>query len=219
MSKDTKTTERPLRADALRNRERILEAASELFARDGLDVSLDDIAAHAKVGVGTVYRRFPDRETLIAELFESRLEAFVEVAEECAAMPDAWEGLTTFIATGSLMQGKDSALRELMIGTGGISRVLATKPRLKLAPLVGSMVERAKASGQLRADFEVFDVPITEMMLARVFDITGSVEPEVWRRHLTLVIDGMRAKGATPMPVPGLTPDQYTEALSRLKSR
>jgi len=214
VSKDTKTTERPLRADALRNRERILEAAAELFARDGLDVSLDDIAAHAGVGVGTVYRRFPDREVLIEELFESRLAEFVKLAEDCAAMDDAWIGLTTFIEQGSLLQGRDSAMRELMLGPGGIDRKLAERPKQILAPLVGSMVDRAKASGQLRQDFEVLDVPIAEIMLAQVITAVGETAPDVWRRHLTMFIDGMRAENSTPLPAPGITPEQYAGALS-----
>lgn len=217
MSDGTEKNERPLRADAQRNRELILKAAGEVFAEHGLDSSLDQIAAHAGLGVGTVYRRFPDKNALIDELFKVRLGEFVDVAEECAAMEDAWIGLTTFIARGSVLQGKNSGLRDLLMGPG-LTRELMNEPRSRLAPLVGSMVDRAKASGQLRPDFEVLDVPIAEMMLARIIDITGPEAPDVWQRHFTMLIDGMRAEGATPLPVPGLTPEQYSTALLRKRA-
>jgi len=212
---DTDPGHRPLRADARRNREKILKAAGEVFASIGLDASLDQVAEHAGVGVGTVYRRFPDKETLISELFEERLAEFVAIAQECSAMDDPWVGLTTFIERGSLLHGRDVGLRELMLGPGGLDRKLAERPKKILAPLVSSMVERAKASGQLRKDFEVLDVPIAELMLAQVIEVAGDAAPEVWRRHLTMFIDGMRATGATPLPVPGITPEQYADALSR----
>jgi len=216
MGEDPTTDERPLRADAQRNRRRILDAAAEVFAEHGLDAGLDQIAEHAGLGVGTVYRRFPDKNALIDELFEARLAEFVAVAEECAAMEDAWTGLTTFIARGSLLQGRDIGMRELLLGPG-LDRKLVLKPRAKLQPLVGGMVERAKASGKLRPDFEVLDVPIAEMMLAHVISIAGEDAPDAWRRHYTMVVDGMRAENATPLPVPGITPQQYLAALSRGK--
>jgi AcrR family transcriptional regulator len=209
------SSKKPLRADAQRNRRRILDAAAEVFAERGLEASLDQVAEKAGVGVGTVYRRFPDKETLIEELFESRLSEFVAIAEECAAMDDAWEGLTRFIAEGSLLQGKDMGLRELMLGPGGLDRKLAVRPKAILAPLVGDMVERAKKSGQLRPDFETLDVPVAEIMLSQVIDVTGEVAPDAWRRHLTMFVDGMRAENATPLPSPGLTPEEYTRALTK----
>ena len=94
------TSERPLRADAERNRQRILDAAADLFAERGLQVSLDEVAERAGVGVGTVYRRFPDREALIDALFQVRVEEFIGIAREAAADPDAWAGLTRFIEHG-----------------------------------------------------------------------------------------------------------------------
>src|SRR5688500_1594373 len=88
---------RPLRADAERNRARILAAAAEVFAERGLDVSLDDIAAHAGVGVGTVYRRFPDKDALIDALFEDKIDRVVALADDALEIEDPWEGFTTFM--------------------------------------------------------------------------------------------------------------------------
>lgn len=213
VSEPTEAARRPLRADAERNRRRILEAAEEVFAERGLDAGLDQIAVHAGLGVGTVYRRFPDKNTLIDELFEEKLAEFVEVAEECAAIEDAWVGLTTFIARGSVLQGENFGLRQL-IGGRESSRELVQRPRTRLQPLIAGMVERAKQSGKLRPDFEVLDVPVAENMLAHVIGLADEIAPDAWRRYYTMIIDGMRAENATPLPVPGITVEQYTEIVS-----
>src|SRR5580692_7177997 len=84
--------ERPLRRDAERNRQRILAAAAAVFTERGLDATLDEVARAAGVGVGTVYRRFPDKETLVSELFRDRIDALVTVAEEACAAADPWHG-------------------------------------------------------------------------------------------------------------------------------
>jgi AcrR family transcriptional regulator len=89
--------DRPLRRDAERNRLRILETAQQVFADRGLDVSLDEIAQHADVGVGTVYRRFPTKEALVDAVFEHRLEQLVAIGREALADTDAWRGLVAFL--------------------------------------------------------------------------------------------------------------------------
>ena len=89
--------ERPLRRDAERNRQRILHAAAEVFTQRGLDATLDDVAREAGVGVGTVYRRFPDKESLVAELFADRIDAMVGVAEQALAAPDPWQALVSYL--------------------------------------------------------------------------------------------------------------------------
>ncbi|HTY96556.1 MAG TPA: helix-turn-helix domain-containing protein, partial [Solirubrobacteraceae bacterium] len=111
------TAERPLRKDAERNRQRILDAAAELFTQRGLEVTLNDIAHHADVGVGTVYRRFPDKEQLIDALFEDRLLRFVGLAEECLADPDPWSGFVGFLERGFELQAGDKALKQLLFAT------------------------------------------------------------------------------------------------------
>src|SRR4051794_24263967 len=91
------TTDRPLRKDAERNRQRILDAARELFQQHGSSVTLNDIAHHAGVGVGTVYRRFPDKDELIASLFEQRIDQIAELLEAAAADPEPWHGLAMYL--------------------------------------------------------------------------------------------------------------------------
>src|SRR6476469_2271878 len=101
------TTAKTLRADAERNRRLLLDAAKELFAERGLQVSLDDIAKRAGVGVGTAYRRFSSRSELIEALFDEKLEQMVTLAEECLEIEDPWVALVTFIEKSTELQSSD----------------------------------------------------------------------------------------------------------------
>jgi AcrR family transcriptional regulator len=197
----TKTTDqRPLRADAERNRQRILDAAAELFAERGLHVSLDEVAERAGVGVGTVYRRFADRDALIDALLQSRVEEFLEMVELAAANPDAWEGLIGFIEAGAEFHGRNRALKELMFSAPG-SREWVDRVRTRVRPKVGAMVNAAKEQGRLREDLHVLDVPMLELMLAGAIEFTQDAKPDIWRRMLGIVIDGLKAGRRPPEPL------------------
>ncbi len=203
MSSTPDVAERPLRKDAERNRLRILEAAGELFAARGLGVTLDDVARHAGVGVGTVYRRFPDKETLIDALFVQRIDTICAVAEQALAQPDPWDGLVAFFERGLERQAGDLGLKELlMCSSHGGARVIEARGRLR--PLVTELFDRAKAAGVLRADAEPHDAPMIQMMLGSIIDRTRDVEPELWRRYLGIVLDGLRPGAATPLALPAL---------------
>lgn len=215
MSSAPQLSERPLRKDAERNRQRILAAAGELFAARGLGVTLDDIARHAGVGVGTVYRRFPDRRQLIEALFEQRLEQIRQLLEEALEDPDPWRGLTRFHERALELQAHDRGLAQLVLGAPGAPERLA-KIRTLLQPLAGELVERARAAGQLRADCEAEDFPIVQVMLSAVIDAGREVAPELWRRYLAIVLQGLRAKPAPPepLPTPPVPPEQVDEVLA-----
>src|SRR5436309_3051363 len=159
------TTEKPLRADAERNRRRILEAAAELFATKGLSVGLDEIAHHAGVGVGTAYRRFPDKRRLIEELFEDRVARLVELAEEALAADDAWEGLAGFLERATEDQIANRGLKEIVFG-GDQGTELAKDARARVAPLIDRLVRRAQASGSLRSDVVASDVPLLQFIVS-----------------------------------------------------
>ncbi len=191
--------ERKLRADAERNRLRILEAAALEFAERGLGVTMDDIAARAGVGVGTVYRRFPEKSDLIEALFEERIERMVDYAEAGLAHEDPWEGLVTFLEGASEMHSGDRALRELIF-VSGQGRAFFDAAQARIRPVVEQLVARAKASGQLRPDVETFDMPMVQMMVAGVMDYIGQAAPDVWRRVLTIALDGLRTERAEPTP-------------------
>jgi AcrR family transcriptional regulator len=201
----TATEERPLRKDAARNRERILEAAGEVFAERGLEVTLDDIAHHAGVGVGTVYRRFSDKEQLIDALFDARLAAIASRAEEALAIDDPWLALEGWLVGMLEEQAADRGLREIAFaGQHGRERV--GRARARIEPLISSLVDRAHASGQLRADVVFADMPIIQKMICDVMDITRGVSDDLWRRYLAIVLDGLRPTrdAPTPLPVPAL---------------
>src|SRR5919204_6811010 len=145
--------ERPLRKDAERNRRRILDAARDLFAERGLAVTLNDIAHHAGVGVGTVYRRFPDKAQLIDGLFEQRLEEIGELLQAAARDPDPWRGLTGFLERTLALQAADRGLKELLLGAPGAwERVAQTRAQLRTHAT--ELVARARAAGKLRPDCE-----------------------------------------------------------------
>jgi AcrR family transcriptional regulator len=213
------SAERPLRRDAERNRQRILEAAAAVFAERGLTVTLDEIAVHAGVGVGTVYRRFPDKDALIDALFEDRIGRVVSLAEECLEMDDAWEGLRTFVERGLELQAADRGLKELLFCTAhGCERVNVRRERI--APVVRRLVARAQEAGAVREDFAGTDMPLLQIMLGAIVDATRDVQPEAWRRLMGIVLDGLRVEAArTPLTSPPLEDDELLAVMRRLPSR
>ncbi|SRR5579875_444526 len=208
----SRSEERPLRRDAERNRRRILDAAEQLFAERGLAVTLNDIAHHAGVGVGTVYRRFPDRTQLIESLFERKVQEIVELLERASAEEDPWRGLASFLERLMEHQSRNIALRELMIaGNEGCERI--SRIRSRLTPLAIRLVQRAKERGQLRADAEVSDLAIIQLMLGAVIDGAHRTAPGLWRRYLAILLQGLRADPQPPDPLaqPALALEQVDE--------
>jgi AcrR family transcriptional regulator len=205
---------KPLRRDAERNRRRILDAARELVAEVGLDISHDDIARAAEVGVGTVYRRFPDKQELIDELFDERVDQIIELIDTALAIDDPWQGLCAFVAGNLELQAGDQGLKELMLGNGRASE-LAQRAQRRIGPAVRELVERAHASGQLRPDVGVEDFPLIQMMVGAVMEDARHIDADLWRRALALVLDGYRATpGPEPLPGSVPTPEQIEQVLS-----
>jgi AcrR family transcriptional regulator len=214
MSSAPELADRPLRRDAERNRQRILAAAGELFTQRGLGVTLDDIARHAGVGVGTVYRRFPDKEVLIDALFEQRLETMCLIAEQALAESEPWDGFVLFFERGCELQAHDRGLKELLsCSTHGGGCVAHARDRLRV--LVTEIFDRAKAAGVVRADADPYDAPMIHTMLGSVMDRTREAAPDVWRRCLGLVLDGLRPGAATPLAVGPLTSAQLDAVMLR----
>src|SRR5215472_18799922 len=200
---------RPLRRDAERNRQRILRAAAEVFTERGLEATLDDVARHAGVGVGTVYRRFPDKESLVEALFEERIEAMGALAEKALAEPDSWAGLMSFLEGACTLLATDRGLQEIvMYATYGRDRT--GRARARMQPLVTALVQRAQQDGQVRADLRPTDILFIEFMITAAARYAEPVKPEIWRRYLTLITDALRParSGATPLPEPALEPHE-----------
>lgn len=191
-------TPRPLRRDAEANRQHLLDAAGTLMAERGLGTPLEDIAAAAGVGIGTLYRRFPTRGDLVEALFQDRLAAYVADLEAAVAMPDGWDALTWFLGRSAARQIADRALSELIEHDLGPATLRELRERV--LPLAEALVDHARAGGRLRSDFTVSDLAVVQHMLAGVGAVTSPVSDTAWRRYLTLLLDGMVTSRAEPTP-------------------
>src|SRR3954452_10773573 len=212
-------TDRPLRADAERNRERILAAAREAFAEDGLDVGLHQIAKRAGVGVGTVYRRFPEKDQLIEALFEDRIEDVLAIAEEALGEADSWSGLEHFLHRTCELQVADHGLHQLVFATDR-ANACASGARARIAPLVAQLVTRAQEQGTMRPDVAAFDVGMIRQQVGLLIDALGDAAGGVWPRTLRIALDGLRTSRSEPSPLPGKPPSVSTfERVITAKSR
>jgi AcrR family transcriptional regulator len=214
MDSVTEPADRPLRKDAERNRQRILKAAAEVFTEQGLAATLDDVARQAGVGVGTVYRRFPDKAALADALFEERVDALAELATQAYSAEDPWSGLVTFMFAAAEMLSTDKGLRQLlMFAPYGHQRVGYARSRMR--PAVGKLVERAQAAGQVRPDLGATDIPVLEFMIGATAEYAREVRPDLWRRYLTLMLDALRPArdSYTPLPVAELSVDELATAM------
>jgi AcrR family transcriptional regulator len=194
-------TDRPLRRDAQRNIERIRAAAIRVFREHGLDASHEVIAHEADVSVGTVYRRFPDREQLIDSLFEEEIDGVVAIAREALAIEDPWAGLVHMFERGIALSAENLGLKQLITGSRrGAERV--AKARDRLQPLVTEIIERARAAGAVRPDADPADMPMTLLMMGTLIDAGRGHDPEPWRRYLWLILDGLRPEGQPRQTLP-----------------
>jgi len=211
-------TETPLRADAERNRQRLLAAAKELFATRGLDVTLDEVARHAGVGTGTAYRRFPNKDALIEALMVDRIGELGAIAEDCLADPDPWQGLVGYFERALALQAADRGLKEVLFSSGR-GRERTAHARRALAPVVTKLVRRAVEAGVVRPELGTSDVPVINFMLNTVVDFGRDVEPELYRRYLAIVLDGLRPQppGSEPLPMPALDVRRFQDALTAWK--
>jgi AcrR family transcriptional regulator len=185
-----------------------------VFTERGLDATLDDVARHAGVGVGTVYRRFPDKASLAEALFDERIDELAGLAERAQAEPDAWAALVSFLEDSAEMLATDRGLRQiLMFAAQGHDSAMCARDRMR--PAIESLLKRAQADGQVRPDLAATDIPIIEFMLAGVAEYARLVRPTVWRRYLALMLDGLRPGDArgTPLPEPELSPDEMTDVI------
>jgi AcrR family transcriptional regulator len=190
---------RPLRADARRNHERVLAAARVVFAEQGREAQMDDVARAAQVGVGTVYRHFPTKEALIAALATEAFERVLAKAKEALSVADPWEAFTSTLWAGAAIMAGDRALSELMADVPG-SIVEGSTIDEELRATMSVLIERAQAAGTLRADLILDDIPMLMCGLGAATRKDHRV-PDAWRRHLSIVIDGLRASAASgPLP-------------------
>ncbi len=189
---NTIETERPLRADARRNRERILESAREAFADSGIDAQVDDIARRAAVGVGTVYRHFPTKEALMVELVRQRFRMLAALAQE--ALTTEGEPFTVFaemLRRSGEVCARDAAVQHALTGMGEHIWAQARDEQRELAVASEQLLARAQRAGSMRRDVSASDIA---MLMCGVSATMAHPDPRFdWHRHLELVIGGLRA--------------------------
>ncbi|MEV5985635.1 helix-turn-helix domain-containing protein [Streptomyces sp. NPDC052051] len=208
------TTERVLRQDAARNRERLVRAAREVFGRDGLDAPLERIAREAGVAIGTLYNRFPTRGALVDAALGPLAERAAEITERAAHADDPWDGFASFMEQTCELLAEDRGYTDVHRSrTAGTPVIDAAQQRI--AAHKSAIVTRAKAAGVLRADIEPSDLVLLVWGIAAVVDATRVAAPNAWRRHLALLLDGLRPEAAHPLRVPPLTAEQLRDAEPR----
>jgi AcrR family transcriptional regulator len=191
MKDDPDGRSRPLRADAARNRARILDTARQAFAQRGLDAPLEQIARDAGVAIGTLYRHFPRRDDLVRAAFEAELEAYEHLAWQAHAANDPWVGFCTFLEKICAMLASDAGMCD-MVTTARESSHFATMLE-RADEIVADLIDHARRAGVLRPDFTVDDYRYILMATAGVIEATRHTNPQAWRRHLSLVLDAVHA--------------------------
>jgi AcrR family transcriptional regulator len=192
-------TERPLRADARRNREKIMASAAELFARLGTEAQMDQIAEHCGLGLGTLYRHFPTKEALLAAIVSRRFADLADLARAAEQIEDPGEAFETLLR-GYLESAEGdaafqfallSAGRDRPAGPAGQQAGPAEKDEFRA--VISRIIDRAIAAGAVRADLTAADFPLIVCgIMSTMYFKPGGAEAD-WRRHLALVLDGVRA--------------------------
>jgi AcrR family transcriptional regulator len=190
---ETSAAERPPRADAVRNRAKVLAAARETFADEGLESEMAAIAARAGVGVGTVYRHFPTKVALLTALTEEHFELLAEIVEQAEAEGGgAWDAIEHMLWRSAERTAEDHGMCEVLASRPRESAGLPASRRLR--ELTGRLVEKAKAEGTMRADATIDDIPMMMCGFGRIAAAQKDGSPMDWRRYLQLMIDGLRAR-------------------------
>lgn len=214
---------RRLRADAARNRQLLIDAAEALFRTRGLKVTLDDIAKHAGVNVATAYRHFANKHELAAAFLQQAVDRIVAVAEQAAARPDPWVGLTELLEQTVRLIAANQGLLDVLTHVYGTEWFDQLHDRM--AEPVERIIRNGQDAGALRADVGLTDVGVLLQMLCAVTDLESAGTPEPWRRYVSVVLAGLRPSGEALEGVP-LTDDELragavrkheavTEALGR----
>jgi AcrR family transcriptional regulator len=187
-----------LRADAQRNLVRVLDAAREVFAEQGIDAPVTDIAERAGVGVGTIFRRFPTKDDLLVAVVEQRTVQLIEIADAALESSDPGAALRRFMETATAMHISDVCWCEAgsdIFGREGIRELTDV-----LVGKMGELLTEAQTAGQVRSDLRALDLPVLLMAVAKSGLMLETTVPGAWKRYLAIVLDGLRPEAARPLP-------------------
>ena len=204
------------RRDAERNRQKLLDAGREVFAEDP-GAPFEEIARRARVGIGTLYRHFPTRDALVEVIYAEHIDEVLEAAVDAAAAEDAWAGLVGFLERVLELQARNLPLRGVFLRLGD-DPALAERRR-RIQPALARLVGSARAQGAVRDDFTLGDLSLALWSFAPILEATAEAAPDVWRRHLRILLDGMRPAAATPQVVRPLAGRQLEAAIHALRTR
>jgi AcrR family transcriptional regulator len=187
-------TEKPLRADARRNREKIMKAARDVFAEQGVEAQMDDVARRADVGVGTLYRHFPTKEALLYALSDELFEMIAAHVRTLLHHDDAWEAFRQALWFAAEKTAGDRAFTEIMAAAPSAVHTCPGKEDLRVTS--GELMRRCKEAGQMRPDAMIEDIPVLMCGVGSASQVEHPCD-DSWRRHLGILLDGLRAEAAS----------------------
>ena len=184
------TTERPLRADAQRNLERIIASARTLFAEQGAQAQMEDIAAHAGVGIGTLYRRFPTKESLMTALVRERFQEFAVIAEEVERTTDPADALATVMRRHAEAVENDAAFQLAMMNLESFHWEGIEEDKTVLRATIARIIARGKKAGAVRANLQADDYGV--LMCSTTAAMYFVTDKSAWRRQQEVMLAGLR---------------------------
>jgi AcrR family transcriptional regulator len=184
-------SQRPMRADARRNYDKLIAAAREAFTEDDSSASLEDIARRAQVGIGTLYRHFPTRKDLLAGVYQEEVEAICRSADDFAALPP-WDALAGWLHRFVGYAATKKALAQELVNYVDPDDEVFRACREAVSDAGNALLERAKAAGDVRPDVAFGDIV---RMVGSIATINGA-DPEQIERILDLALDGLRYRPA-----------------------
>ena len=208
--------DKPIRKDVARNQGLLMQSAEALFAERGTDVTLEEIARHAGLGVATAYRHFASKQAIVEAMLETRISKFTAVLHECQAIADPQEAFETYLSRICELQANDRGMREAISANHGIDKVTEFRERGK--PLFERLFNRAKQAGAFRSECEPSDIVVAFWMIGKVSDATNRNSPDQWRRQLNFLLDGLRAEAVPrqPPPAPALSMEQIETIMATI---
>ncbi|MBS1878535.1 MAG: helix-turn-helix transcriptional regulator [Actinobacteria bacterium] len=207
----TEGSQPALRADAARNRARIVAAAAEVFAERGLEASTAEIATRAGVGEATLFRRFPTKEDLILAIVSAQMDEAIELATSCLEEPDPWRGIERFLQILGERAVRDHGVSDSAKASCMASQQLQPQRR-RILELSTELVRRAQRAGVLREDVSGQDLLFLQGAISGYADLPfPGLRADIWKRYLGIMLDGLRPEGASKLR-PGSPPRRLLES-------